>query len=232
MLDAYGSGRDVCWRELPLDSREEMCMTRDKVLLRAVVMAAVMATVLLGGCRVETGGEGRGDKVPMATPFGGLQVKTDERVQAGVGLPIYAGAQLVKKEGGKDSGAADVNLSFGRFQLRVRALSYRTGDEPEKVKAFYKKELGRYGDVIECVGDQPVGARTRTAEGFTCGKSKGSGAVIQNGGSKSVELKAGSEQHAHVVGIEPEGSGTKFALVMLDLPGPIQLGNDDSAPKQ
>lgn len=203
-------------------------------MMRGRVMLGVMmtGTLLLGGCRVESGGSGHGDKVTMATPFGGLQVKTDEGVQAGVGLPVYDGAQLVKKENGKGSGAADVNLSFGKFQLRVRALSYRTGDEPERVKAFYQKALGRYGDVLECVGDRPVGARTRTAEGLTCGKGKESRAAIADEGSKNVELKAGSEQHAHVVGIEPEGAGTKFALVSLDLPGPIHLGEDDNAARQ
>ena len=62
----------------------------------------------------------------VATPFGGVKVKTnDEGGVEGIGLPVYPGAELVKKKD-KDNGSADVNLSFGRFQLRVKAASYRT----------------------------------------------------------------------------------------------------------
>jgi hypothetical protein len=42
-----------------------------------------------------------------------------------------------------------------------------------------------------------------------------------------LELKAGSAQHQHLVEIDPEGSGTKFGVVALELPGKMFSGDDD-----
>ena len=39
----------------------------------------------------------------------------------------------------------------------MKAASYKTTDSPEMVAAFYRKALGRYGDVIECQNNKPVG---------------------------------------------------------------------------
>ncbi len=51
--------------------------------------------------------------------------------------------------------------------------------------------------------------------------------------SGKMELKAGSKLHQHIVAIDPEGNGTKFGLVALDLPGHISFGSgDDNNHKQ
>ncbi len=85
---------------------------------KTLAAAMVFGTVLVSGCRIESDKHGAGDDVKIATPFGGLHVKTDDSaVLEGIGLPAYPGAELVKKD--KSDGAADVNLSFGQFQLRI-----------------------------------------------------------------------------------------------------------------
>ena len=147
-------------------------------------------------------------------------------MQSGVGLPDYPGAALIKKD--KDKGAADINMSFGSFQLRVKALSYRTDDSPDKVQAFYRNALARFGDVIECIDNHPVGTPTHTTEGLTCDNDKENHISVNEEISSKRELKAGSKQHQHIVAIEPEGGGTKFGLVALDLPGHLSFGKDDS----
>jgi hypothetical protein len=193
--------------------------------LSAVVILA--AAVAMTGCRVESDKHGDGDNVKIATPFGGMQVKTnDNAVVAGLGLPVYPGAVLEKKKG-NDDGAADVNMSFGGFQLRVKAASYTSEDSPDKVRAFYRKALGRYGDVIQCASNSPVGTPTVTAEGLSCNnETEAHVSAGDNTGSKN-ELKAGSKQHQHIVSIDPDGNGTKFGIVALDLPGHFSFGNDD-----
>ena len=104
------------------------------------VVATMVAVCLIAGCEVDSHKNGDGDNVKIATPFGGLQVKTNDAVVLeGLGLPAYPGAVAVKKD--HDNGAADVNMSFGNFQLRVKALGYRTSDSPEKVQVFYRDEL-------------------------------------------------------------------------------------------
>ncbi len=179
------------------------------------------------GCRFNSSRQGDSDNVKIATPFGGLQVKTnDSAVEDGLGLPIYPGAELVKKD--KNNGAADVNLSFGKFHLRVKAASYRTPDAPDKVQAFYRDALKRFGTVIQCSNDKPVGTPTRTEEGLTCDDDHGKTKVnVNSDTSGKMELKTGSKQHQHIVAIDPEGSGTKFGVVALDLPGNITVDEDN-----
>ena len=191
-------------------------------------VAAVCAGVLIG-CRAETSQDGTGEKVKVATPFGGLQIRTNESAaENGIGVPVYPGATLVTKREEKDNnGAADINLSFGSMRLRVKVLSYRSTDPPDAVRSFYRKELGRFGTVIACVNDRPVGQPIRTPEGLTCDKGKDDHGTGNVQGYGSYELKAGSEQHQHTVAIESDGAGTKFALVMVDLPKRFTLGDDE-----
>jgi hypothetical protein len=198
---------------------------------RTLATATLLTLATTLGCRIESNKHGDNDNVKIATPFGGMSVKTnDAAVVDRMGLPPYPGAELVKKD--KDNGAADVNLSFGNFQLRVKAASYRTSDAPEQVAAFYRKALARYGDVIQCSNNKPVGAPTRTAEGLGCDNDKGNHISAKNDVLRKMELKAGSKVHQHIVAIEPEGAGTKFGLVALDLPSHITLGDDNGDSKQ
>lgn len=186
---------------------------------------AIVGTVLMSGCRVESSKQNGNDNVRIATPFGGMQVKTnDSTVLEGMGLPAYPGATLVKKD--NDHGAADVNMSFGSFHLRVKAASYETPDSPDKVQAFYRKALGAYGDIIACSNDKSVGEPTHTAEGLTCDDNN-KHVGIDDDISRKLELKAGSKQHQHIVAIDPNGTGTKIGLVALDLPGHFS-GNKES----
>lgn len=194
--------------------------------MRVTQMAAataMVATVLVTGCRVESSKQGGNDNVRIATPFGGMQVKTnDASVLQGMGLPAYPGATLLKKD--NDHGAADVNMNFGSFHLRVKAASYQTPDSPDKVEAFYRKALAAYGDVIKCSNDKPVGEPTQTAEGLTCDNDH-KHVQIDDDMSRKMELKAGSKQHQHIVAIDADGSGTRLGLVALDLPG--HLSSDE-----
>ncbi len=193
----------------------------------AAAVTAALGLVILGGCRVENNKQGDSENVKIATPFGGMTVKTnDATVQEELGLPLYPGAVIAKKKD-KDDGAADVNFSFGKFKLRVKAASYTTSDPPAQVAAFYRKALGRYGDVIQCQGDKAVGSPVKTAEGLTCSDEDESKHIkVDNDLSGKMELKAGSKLHQHVVGIDPNGTGTKLGIVAIDLPGHFSEDGD------
>jgi hypothetical protein len=192
-----------------------------------------MAVVLLAGCDVDTHKSGNGDDVKIETPFGGLRVKTDDAaVMDGIGLPAYPGARRVKKNEDNDNGAADVNMSFGDFHLRVKAVGFRTSDSPEKVEAFYRDGMKRFGDVIACHGDKTVGSPMRTSAGLTCDDHT-EGHHVGDGSSKGqLELKAGSKVHQHIVSIDRDGGETKFGLVALNLPGKIFSDDGDDEDKQ
>ena len=121
----------------------------------SLLILGLMAALV--GCTVDSHKQGDGNNVKIATPFGGMSVKTDDNaVEVATGLPAYPGAQVVRdhSKNEHDSGAADINMSFGSFQLRVKAIGYRTSDSPDKVLAFYRKGLSRFGTV-----DMPDAAR-------------------------------------------------------------------------
>jgi hypothetical protein len=174
------------------------------MLGNAIPLVLLASTLALTGCTFEQKGSSGNEDVKIKTPLGGLKVKTNEAVVAAeTGLPVYPGAAVVKKD--KDNGAADIDMSFGSFHLRVKAVSYRTPDAPDKVMAFYRKGLARFGDVIECRDEHPVGTPSKTSEGLTCDNDEKNHVNIGN-------------PPQHIVSIDKESGGTKFGLVALDLP--------------
>ncbi len=189
----------------------------------AAAAAAILSALALSaiGCTIQKDKNSEGDEnVKIATPFGGMQVKSDSLDASSVGLPAYPGAQLEKKKG-EDSGSVDLHMGFGPWQMRVKAVSYTTPDPEAKVLAFYRQAMAKYGDVVECRGDEAVGQPTHTAEGLTCrdddngGKRSNPGVNIND---MHHSLKAGSKRHQHIVGFKNRSSDTDFSLVLLELP--------------
>jgi hypothetical protein len=189
----------------------------------------------LAGCRVHVDKDANGDEknVQVDTPFGGIHVNTDQTTAADLGLPVYPGAQIVKNNNDK---SADVHMGFGEWQLRVKVVNYTSPDDKDQVVAFYKKALGRFGDVITCEDGKAVGTPTVTTEGLGCSDNDHANVNVSSDGhnygyhssGKGFELKAGSKRHEHIVGFDSTGPGeTKFALVALDLP----VGSDGNSGK-
>ena len=114
-------------------------MMRMSVRNAAGLVASLALVAGLAACRVnvEKSANGEDKNVQVDTPFGGVHVHTDQTTAADLGLPVYPGAQQVKDDDKHKS--ADVQLAFGEWGLRVRAVSYATPDTEEQVTAFYKK---------------------------------------------------------------------------------------------
>ena len=184
-----------------------------------IVLSGLALVAWTVGCRVQVdkGANGQEKKVQVDTPFGGVHVNTDRITAADLGLPVYPGATQVEDDDNHKS--ADVHMGIGEWQLRVQVVSYTSSDPQDKVEAFYKQALGRYGAVITCRNNSAVGAPTATPEGLTCSDDhKHTNVDIGN----NVQLKAGSKHHQHIVGFEDaKGGQSKFALVELDLPSGI-----------
>ena len=208
-------------------------MTWNRIGKAAGLLAGMSMLALIAGCRVQVdkGADGEDKHVQVDTPFGGVHVNTNQTTAADLGLPAYPGAQLVSDDDKHKS--ADVHLGFGEWELRVRAVSYATPDKQDQVQAFYKKALGRYGDVITCQGNTPVGTPVATSEGLSCADDKDSKVQIDRddyGSNKnSLELKAGSKRHQHIVAFENSKDGdVRFALVALDLPVGLDKSSGNS----
>jgi len=202
-------------------------MMRTPIACAAGLLASLALAAGVAGCRIHVDKDSNGhDKnVQVDTPFGGVHVNSDQTTAADLGLPVYPGAQIVADKDNDKS--ADIHMGFGEWELRVMVVNYSSSDSQDKVAAFYKKALGRYGEVLTCQDDAPVGTPTATSEGLTCKEDKHATVQVnehgQNFGYHSnkngLELKAGSERHQHIVGFEDSAAGqTRFALVAVDLP--------------
>jgi hypothetical protein len=207
----------------PIQTRN---LSRNRTRNVAALLSCLALAAFVAGCRIHVDKDANGEEkdVQVDTPFGGVHVNTDQTTAADLGLPVYPGAELARSNDHDKS--ADVHMGFGNWALRVRVVSYTTPDSEDKVVAFYKSALGRYGDVIACQDNSPVGKPTATAEGLNCSDNDSTVNVNTDGhnygyhkGNNGFELKAGSKRHEHIVGFESAAPGqTRFSLVALDLP--------------
>ncbi|HYK35187.1 hypothetical protein [Alloacidobacterium sp.] len=194
---------------------------------RCILPLMALALLVASGCRIQVdkSKDGEDKNVKIDTPMGGLHVKTNDLTAADVGLPVYPGAQVVPDH--DNDKAADIHLGFGKWQLRVKVVNYQTSDSQDQVLTYYRKALGRYGDVIQCNHNAPVGTPTTTRDGLTCGDHDKNVHVDEG---DDLSLRAGSKHHQHLVGFKNGNNGnTRFALVELELPEGV---NDNDANSQ
>ena len=149
--------------------------------------------------------------VDIKSPVGDLHVSEQADIRD-AGLTLYPGAKPAPKDNGDDKKSANVNLSFPGFSLKVVAAEFLSEDAPDKVIAYYDKELQKYGKPIQCHGAWS-GGNVETSHGkdelskpVSCGKS---------GSGDSVELKVGTEGNQHIVAVKPSSQGSRFALVYV-----------------
>ena len=126
-----------------------------------------------------------------------------------VGLPMYPGARE-HKDKSEDSPAIKFGLWGGNSGFKLAVLKLESNDGPEKVAAFYRKALSKYGKVLDCRGSSKV----------TTGDNKGSssnelGCDDDHAENGELVLKAGTKQEQHVVGIKSSGGLTQFQLVYV-----------------
>ncbi len=158
--------------------------------------------------------------VDIKSPIGDLHVSEQADIRD-AGLTLYPGAKPAPKDDSDDKKSANVNLSLPGFSLKVVAAEFNSEDAPDKIIAYYDKELQKYGKPIQCHGAWSGGHVESSP-----GKEEGSKPVScgNNGSGDSVELKVGTEGNQHVVAVKPNRQGTRFALVYVR----IHTGKDDT----
>ena len=181
---------------------------------------AVIALVLLPACsiNVKKNEDGEDKKVDVETPVGGIHVSKDADVRD-VGLAVYPGARKKQKDSSGDEKSANVNISGPGFGVKVVAVEYLSDDSPDKLIAYYRDQLKKYGSVLECHtskhgGDVEVNKMShqdrKESRKLTCDNDDS---------GKTVELKVGTEDNQHIVAVEPQGKGSSFALVYVQTHG-------------
>jgi hypothetical protein len=187
-------------------------------LLNFAVALAVLLTLPACSMNVKKDGEQGDKKVDIVTPVGSLHVSKGADVRD-VGLPVYPGARVKEKAEDGEEKSANVNISSGFFGLKVVAIEYESDDPPEKIISYYKEQLKKYGNVLECHTSKDTSASVDIHEGKDDSDSDDheSKALKCSGDNtgKNVELKAGNEGNQHLVSIKPEGKGTDFGLAYV-----------------
>ncbi len=186
-------------------------MSNTRFQLTEILIAFAAIAILLPACSVNVKKEknGQDKRVDISTPMGGIHVSKGVDPQD-VGVAIYPGARLKEKESNGDNKSANVDISGFGYGLKVVALEYESNDSPEKVVAYYKDQLKRFGNVLVCHTthldiNTDIRERQRGSHDLTC---EGAAGV-------NVELKVGTKENQHIVAVEPEGSGSSFSLVYV-----------------
>ena len=127
-----------------------------------------------------------------------------------VGLPIYPGSKP-HKDKDNDSEAANLGLWGGGSGFKLAVMKMESSDTQEKVAAFYKKALSKYGEVLDCSNPPKTASGTDkddSSKVLTCGDDK-----PEKGG---LVYKAGTKEKQHIVAIQPNGQGSLYQLINLD----------------
>jgi hypothetical protein len=129
-----------------------------------------------------------------------------------VGLPIYPGARR-HKDDSNDSSALNVGLSGGSVGFKLFVLKMESTDAPEKVAAFYRKALAKYGTVLDCSNPSAAtnSSDDKSSKKLTCDDEKPK--------PNEISLKAGTKEKQHAVSVEPDGTSTTFQLVYIETKG-------------
>jgi len=130
-----------------------------------------------------------------------------------VGLPLYPGARP-HKDASDDSAAARLGLWGGNSGFKLAVLKLESDDAPEKVAAFYRKALAKYGKVLDCrdssitVGEEEKGSSSNELGCDEDRSDKG-----------ELVLKAGTKEEQHLVGIKTSKELTVFQLIYVEARG-------------
>jgi len=181
---------------------------------RAASAALLLAAcVALSACSIQQDKSQGRNSVEIKTPVGGVSINGANTAQE-TGLAVYPGAKPRAPRDGKDS-SANVNLSSNRFGLKVAVIEMVTDDPPEKVAAFYRKELAKYGRILECPGRKGVTVGWVGKASSDSDKDNNRLTCADDTGGKTLELKVGTRENLHLVAVETKDGHTEFALVHL-----------------
>src|SRR5579862_317180 len=180
----------------------------------AAALASLAAALLQLGCDINVKKEanGKDKQVDITTPVGGIHV-SQQPDAAAVGIAVYPGARLKEKDSDGSDKSANVNISGFGFGIKVVALEYESDDAPAKILSFYKDQLKKYGNVLEChtSGHFNVDMNTDSHDS----KNNSNELTCEGEHGTNVELKVGRKDDQHIVAVEPEGKGSSFSLVYV-----------------
>ncbi len=188
-------------------------MRKNEIFAFVVLAASLGSLLLLPACSVNVQKESNGQdkQVDIKTLLGGVHVSKEADV-AETGLAVYPGARLKEKGSDGSDKSANVNISGFGYGIKVVAVSYETDDGSAKVLSFYRDQLKKYGNVLECHTSRGNWSVNMGSHGS---KNSSSELTCDGSGGNEIELKVGKQDDQHIVAVEPEGKGSSFSLVYV-----------------
>jgi hypothetical protein len=184
-----------------------------EILLAGTVMAAFL---FLTGCSVNVKKEPNGQEkqVDINTLVGGIHV-SKQADASDVGLMVYPGAHLKERDSNGSDKSANINISGFGLGIKVVALEYQSDDAPAKVLSFYKDQLMKYGNVLECHTSGHFNFNSDVKLGSHGSKDASNELSCEGDHGNNVELKAGRKNDQHIVAVQSDGKGSSFSLVYV-----------------
>ena len=152
--------------------------------------------------------------VAGASHAGGLDIHADADA-ADVGLPAYPGA-IKKNDRSGDPSGFSFGLWGGTFGIKLAVVSYRSVDSVDKVAAFYREALAKYGPVLDCSNNQRNPDTPRVHHDDKADKDKPvtcDNDTIEAGGRL---YKVGTNRAQRVFKATPWHDGVTFELVRVE----------------
>ena len=176
-------------------------------MFRSVFVAICAAVLFIAPIAAQD--QEKDKNLDVRSPIGDLHVGKDaDALKAG--LPVYPGARPQNRD---NNDPVNLALSTDSFGMKLIVAKYETEDPAEKVLAFYRDKMKKYGKVLEChhTGDKSDvnsdddhdGAKVMKCEGDSSGPVR--------------ELKVGTEDNARIVAIEDpqKDKRTAFSVIYL-----------------
>lgn len=144
--------------------------------------------------------------VPPAAAAGAGVELNERSSPADVGLPAYPGA-TIRRDKPDDGEGLNLSLWGGSLGFKLALVKFSTTDPVDKVAAYYREAMGRYGTVLDCTGPRPAAPADKKV--LACNKDdKG-----EPGGRL---YKVGTPQQQRIVSIKPAGGRVEFDMVRVE----------------
>jgi hypothetical protein len=178
------------------------------------LLRGAMIALLLSAARPVAAQEQHASKDKDSIGFG-FNLSKDAGAKE-VGLPWYPGAKRYKDKS-DDSSSVQLGLWGGSSGFKLAVLKLESNDTPEKIAAFYRKALAKYGKVLDCTNT--ADAEHTSGDHERKNSSNGLDCESDRPEKSGLVMKAGTKEKQHVVGIQAEGSHSLFQLVYVEMRG-------------
>jgi hypothetical protein len=126
-----------------------------------------------------------------------------------IGLPLYPGSRR-HKDDSDDSSSIQLGAWGGSSGFKLLVLKMESDASPDKVTAFYRKALSKYGKVLNC---SDAAEKNKSPDGLDCDSD--------HGDKDETVLKSGTKDAKRVVSIKSNGSGSVYDLVYVEANGSL-----------